>query len=128
MEGSPMSSLAFDLKVHHLESSPGGAIGADPSEVRRREDMDNGVAESEAVWRGRKQRRLGQTVSVGEKWIASWVPARENRVGSSNEVNWGGWSGVEAMSMEEEEEPEPRRKHHPDCRQAHGTSRGQLVW
>lgn len=62
MEGSPMSSLAFVLKVHHLKSSPGGAIGADPSEVRRRTrraDMDDGVAESKVVWRGRKEWRLG---------------------------------------------------------------------
>jgi hypothetical protein len=55
-----MSSLAFVLKVHHLKSSPGGAIGADPSEVRRRRaDMDDGVAESKVVWRGRKEWRLG---------------------------------------------------------------------
>jgi hypothetical protein len=57
-----MSSLAFVLKVHHLKSSPGGAIGADPSEVRRRTrraDMDDGVAESKVVWRGRKEWRLG---------------------------------------------------------------------
>jgi hypothetical protein len=67
--------------------------------------MDNGVAESKVVWRRTKERRLGQTVSVGEKWVASWVAAKEDQVGNSNEVNWVG--GVEAMSMEEEEkEPE----------------------